>query len=123
MKITGGTFGPSGTAKLSFSGLLIIKSAQKARYQATAIKSVNSRISTHRQFSALSFLFGALIITPIAFLLAGIVGAAAAFVLSIVFSFYSTQSNDADIELEDGGLLSVTGTKAEIRRLYRYSNR
>lgn len=120
MKITGGSFGATGSAKVS-RDRLIIKGAKRAEYPSTEIKAVNASTSDSRRFGFLSFALGALILGYVGLLFLGVIGAAIGFVIALAGSFYSTSTTGAEVEMADGKMVVVTGTPREIASLTRLS--
>lgn len=116
MKITGGTFGTRGYAFLRGDSL-DIRSDRKRVYPRQAVKRVEARTESQKNFGCLSFIVGALIFCTVLGLLIPVIGIFIGFVLAVALSFYTTQRQIVEITLNDDEKVTVECAGWQVRKL------
>lgn len=122
MKILGGSFGVSGSAKITSEGWLIVNSARSGKFTSSDVASVSTRQEKQRKFGWIGAILGGLILLVVLGSMFGPIGALLAIVLAIAGSFYSQKSNSAEVTFVNGDTLSVQGTGREINMLVGLRN-
>jgi hypothetical protein len=117
MKILGGSFGVSGSAKVTSEGWLIVNSTRSGKFTSSDVASVLAKQEKHRKFGWTGAIIGGLILLAVLGSMFGPIGALLGVVLAIAGSFYSQKSNSAEITFVNGDALSVEGTGREINML------
>lgn len=97
MKLIGGSFGIEGSANIGKEGTLFLYGARNASYTAQEVKSVIGSVSKARKFGAGGFILGLAIFGFIGFFIAGLIGLAIAIAICVAGSFYSSETNIADV--------------------------
>ncbi len=120
MKITGGTFGTSGSAHISRDDKLVLKGAVSAVYDRDQIARIDTGRRKDRRFAAGSFLVGAVLFGFIGAQFAALVGALVGVALAVGLSFYSDSMDTVAVLFTDGRRVDLECTPRGVKRLVRF---
>lgn len=121
LKITGGSFGVSGKARIENKGLYI-SGASKVEYPADQIAAASARVETERKVGVVGMLIGILLFGGLGLYLGGIVGLIVGILLSIFGSFYKTSRHFIDLSFKDGKTVTLQADKTSVERILNIAN-
>lgn len=119
MRIAGGTFGSSGSVKISSLDEIVINGAVSASKGWGEIARVESSTRKERGFGTIGFLLGAPILCFAGWYLGRGVGVLIGFALAVMGSFYGKSVRVAEVDFKGGDRLTVEGSQREIDKLIR----
>lgn len=122
MNIVGGSFGVSGSARITKEGNLEVRGVKAMRFAGSEISSVTARTEKERKFGYLGFVLGAIILSVILGAFLNVLGIVLAFVLSAAGSFYSNRKTIADVAFSTGDMVSLECTSGQVARLIKLKN-
>lgn len=111
MKIIKGSFGTSGTAKLSSNAIVI----EGTEYHASQITKTTAEIVVEKRFGLGGFIIGAVMLAILGFLLLSIIGAAIGVIVAFLGSRYSKSIHLVTLEFDDNKTVTLQGSKSQIK--------
>ena len=121
MKIVSGSFGVKGSAYIAKNAILAVEGARSVDYRSHQIKSVEARVDAEKQFGWGGAIVGGILLFALGMFFAGLFGAIIGVIVAVAGSFYSTKSNMAEVEFEDGNRITLECTPRAIERLVKFA--
>ena len=119
MKVIGGSLGTTGEAVIGGQRLFIKVPSGKRKYNADEIALMNAEVVKKKEFSAGSFVLGAIILGGLGLVVLGPIGAAVGLLLSVLGSWRKSSDQIAHVEFSDGERITLSCTPRAIKKLFK----